>query len=142
MMLSRKLDHKAGITNTFFFPCYYRFHSSKIFQPKMPSLFYVKICCQKYFNYKIKHTKILRAVSNLLLWITCSRNHLNPKCIIQTSCASAVGQVLYECFTAKCSEGKPVTQPVTVEKAKCFYNEMMAKAHFLISGWKLSKMKQ
>jgi hypothetical protein len=29
-----------------------------------------------------------------------------------------------------CSKGKPVFQPVTFEKAKCVYNEMMANATF------------
>jgi len=38
--------------------------------------------------------------------------------------------VLNECFRGMCSKGKPMTQHVTVEKAKCVYNEMMGNATF------------
>jgi hypothetical protein len=33
-------------------------------------------------------------------------------------------KVLHRWFTAMHSEGKPVTGPMIVEKAKCFYDEM------------------
>jgi hypothetical protein len=44
-------------------------------------------------------------------------------------------KVLYEWFTAVCSEVKSMTGPVVVEKAKCFYDEIkMTGAYYLMAG--------
>jgi hypothetical protein len=33
-------------------------------------------------------------------------------------------KVLYQWFTVVCSKGKPMTEPMIIEKAKSFYDEM------------------
>jgi len=42
----------------------------------------------------------------------------------KTSQTSVISQELYKRFTAMQSEGKPMTGPTIIEKAKSFYNKM------------------
>jgi hypothetical protein len=45
-------------------------------------------------------------------------------------------KVLYKGFTAICSEGKPMTGPMIIEKSKCCYDEMIITGKCTVSeGW-------
>ena len=45
-------------------------------------------------------------------------------------------KVLYKCFTAMSSEGKPVTAPMIIDKAKSLYDEMkITDKYKSCNGW-------